>query len=44
MSAACFFVQLHCGAPRGRPKAARQTNRDECTCDRAAVAYTRSEP
>ena len=24
------------------PKGARLTNRDECTCDRAAVAYTRS--
>jgi hypothetical protein len=42
MSAACSFVQLFCGPPRGRPEAARQANRDECTCDRVAVAYTRS--
>ncbi len=42
MSAACFFVQLNCGPPRGRPEAARQISRDECTCDRPAVAYTRS--
>jgi hypothetical protein len=42
MSATCIFVPLHCGLPRGRPEAARQISRDECTCDRLAVAYTRS--
>ena len=28
--------------PRGRPEGGALTNRDECTCDRVAVAYTRS--
>jgi hypothetical protein len=36
------FVQLICGRARGRPEPVRPTNRDECTCDRKAVAYTRS--
>ena len=35
---------VFCTAPlrAAAPKERRLTNRDECTCDRAAVAYTRS--
>jgi len=37
-----FCVALVNGRAPGRPKPARQSDRFECTCDRAAVAYTRS--
>jgi hypothetical protein len=43
MSRNRILVLLYCERPHGRPKAARLIDRDECTCDRAAVAYTRSE-
>jgi len=33
MSAACFFVPLLSGPPRGSPEAACRTDRDERTCD-----------
>jgi hypothetical protein len=33
-----FVLRVRAAAP----KEARLTNRDECTCDRKAVAYTRS--
>jgi hypothetical protein len=39
---ACGCVPLSYGRAHGRPKHARLTHRDECTCDRAAVGYTRS--
>jgi hypothetical protein len=35
-------VLLPCGRARGHSKGARLINRDECTWDREAVAYTRS--
>jgi hypothetical protein len=44
-AAALWRVVPRLGSTGGRPaapKPARLTDRDECTCDRAAVAYTRS--
>ena len=33
---ASAFPQLNCGRAPGRPKPARLTSRDECTCDRSS--------